>query len=71
MYGSFSPKIVGKKKLSKSVFGYFKTKIKVPTAIKLKGGGGAVLVLNGPSINKITFLFSAASLILNGKFNMQ
>ena len=41
IYGSFSPKIVGKKMLSKSIFGYFKTKIK---------GGGAVLVLNGPSI---------------------
>ena len=34
----------GGKKLSKSVFGYFKTKTKqnkkVPTAIKLEGGGG-------------------------------
>ena len=38
-YDSFSPNNMGRKKLSESVFGYFKTK-KVPTATKLKGGGG-------------------------------
>ena len=40
---------MGRKKLSKSVFGYFKTlkkkiKQKVPMAIKLEGGGGKALV---------------------------
>jgi len=38
-YGSFSPKIVGRKKVVKTGFGYFKTK-KVPTAVKLGGRGG-------------------------------
>jgi len=43
--GYFSPKIVWRKKLSKSVFSYFKTKTKkkkVPMAIKLEGGGGRI-----------------------------
>ena len=42
-------KLWGEKKLSKSVFGYFKTKKKiqqkkVPMATKLEGGGGKALV---------------------------
>ena len=39
--------LLGEKKLSKSVFGYFKTKKnskkKVPMAIKLEGGGKALM----------------------------
>ena len=45
-------KFCGGKKLAKFVFGYFKTKKKAPTAIKLWRGG---LDLNGPAIKKITF----------------
>ena len=44
-YGSFSQKLWAGKKLSKSVQLYFKTQKmlkKVPTAIKLGGGGGKV-----------------------------
>ena len=36
--GSFSPKIVGEKKSSNSVFGCFKTKKKIPMNTKLEGG---------------------------------
>ena len=52
----------GEKKLSKSVFGYFKTKKnikkKVPMAIKLEAGGGKALVA-WPLVDE---LFFAASL---------
>ena len=34
----------GEKKLSKSVFGYFKTKNTIQMAIKLEGGGGKALM---------------------------
>ena len=50
-------KLWGEKKLSKSVFGYFKTKKKiqqkkVPMATKLEGGG---LGLSGPATSGGTF----------------
>ena len=55
-------KLWGEKKLSKSVFGYFKTKKKfkkkVPMAIKLEGGGGKVLM----AWTLVEELFFAASL---------
>ena len=50
---------MGWKKLSKSVFGYFKTKKnskkKVPMAIKLEGGG---VSLSGPATSGWTFFCS-------------
>jgi hypothetical protein len=52
-------KLWGEKKLSKSVFSYFKKKKKkVPMAIKLEGGGGKALVV-WPLVDE---LFFAASL---------
>ena len=54
-------KLWGGKKLSKSVFGYFKTRKnfkKFRRPLSSRGGGG--LGLNGPTIKKITFF--AASL---------
>ena len=51
-------KLWGEKKLSKSVFGYFKTKKKekkVPMAIKLEGGGGKALMA-WPLVEELFFL---------------
>ena len=42
--GLFSPKIGGRKKVFKIRFSYFKTKTKVPMAIKLEGRGGKALM---------------------------
>ena len=51
-------KLWGEKKLSKSVFGYFKTKKKfkqkkVPMAIKLEGGGKALVAR--PLVDELFF----------------
>ena len=47
---------MGEKKLSESVFGYFKTKKKrVPMAIKLEGGGGKALMAL-PLVEELLFL---------------
>ena len=54
-------KLCGGKKLSTSIFGYFKTKKKVPTAIKLGLGRG--LGLNGPAIKKIIFFCGFPNLV--------
>jgi len=48
-------KLWGEKKLSKSVFGYFKTKKyfkKVPMAIKLEGGGWVKALVAGPLVDE-------------------
>ena len=50
-------KLCGEKKLSKSVFSYFKTKKKVPMAIKLEGGGGwgAKALVAWPLVDELFF----------------
>ena len=61
-------KLWGEKKLSKSVFGYFKTKKKiqqkkVPMATKLEGGVGGKALVARPLVEELFFF--AASLMNN------
>ena len=61
-------KLWGEKKLSMSVFGYFKTKKKVPMAIKLEGWGGGKALMVWPLVEDFFF---AASLTKNFRVKSQ
>ena len=61
-------KLWGEKKLSKSVFGYFKTKKKVPMAIKLEGGGKALMAW--PLVEELFFAPSLIHFIMQRMFQL-
>ena len=54
---------MGRKKLSKSVFGYIKTKkLKVPMTTKLEGGGAVKVLVVGPPVEELFLRLSLCSL---------